>query len=240
VIKKAGLNKNDYEDQNKSVKVGLSVKSDIVIIGKYSIVGDQIQITTLAIDILNNRSIDISVIKGQVGPGIFDLVENASSEMSKKMSDEFPPVEQKILEELADSKDDKIILIKDEKIGTDKDVPPKKNYFSPQNIAGISLISTGTSFVLAGSGLLIYDFIGYMPGYLKLKENASSSNQYEEYVRSYNTFIGLMGAGIGVIIFGITLDTIGIPLIIYKEKTKKLAIILEPKMNFSIALSYSF
>jgi hypothetical protein len=268
MIKKHNLEKGDYEDQNKSVKVGLALKSDIVIVGKYSVVGDQIQIITNAIDIIGNRSVEISIIKGQIGPKIFDLVEQTSIQMSEKMSAEFPPIDRKILEEFGldknkiiyknktndkdkgkdasadgkvvikdDASDDKVIEItKKNDIVTDS---IEKN-LKPRSIAGICLVSSGTSFIIAGSGLLFYDFFGYMPIYKNLKDNATSGSQYEDYVNSYNTFIGLMGAGIGIITLGITLDGIGIPLIVYKEKKRELSMIIEPKINFTVGMRYRF
>jgi hypothetical protein len=225
-IKKMRLNANELGDQNKSVEVGLTLKSDIVITGNYTIISDNIQINTNAIDVISNNNVVFSIIKGQVGISIFDLVEETAKDMAVKMSKEFPPVEQKILEEIIPK--------------TDIYSEMNKNNLNPRIIAGIGLTSSGTTLILAGSGLLIYDMLGYLPVYIKLRDNSSTGYTYEDYVKSYNTFIGLTSASIGILSLGIALDIAGITLIVYKEKKKKVALIIDPKMDFTIGISYQF
>jgi len=98
-IKNYELKENDFNDIVKSTELALNLKSDILIIGKYSVVRDKIIISSTAVDVLGSQSAVYSTVKGKTGVEILDLIDSISRQMTIKISKEFPQIDKHVLED---------------------------------------------------------------------------------------------------------------------------------------------
>lgn len=146
-------------------------------------------------------------------------------------------------------KDQKDLVIEIEKeLGKKANEQPKKKnspitfQLNQLNRAGIILDAIGGSLSVAGVVVLTYDLISYRKILQdNLFNNPRDRNGYSDYLNSYAVHESLFISSIVVLSLGIAVTIIGIPLTLYQEKNKKVALYMGLKeKDVQFAIHYQF
>lgn len=87
------------------------------------------------------------------------------------------------------------------------------------NALGIGVTVFGGTLLCAGAALLIYDLAGYKPIVdYKYDNNRVTISGYEDYYSSYMIYTGVLAASVASIITSSLFISVGIPLILFKQK----------------------
>ena len=101
------------------------------------------------------------------------------------------------------------------------------------NKAGIVLSVVGSTLMLTGGALALYDYLGY-------ESIINSAASYEEYKRLYAVDILLLTSGFTFLGIGVAMVAASIPMIIYKKKDKKISFYLQPGTSNILGVCYKF
>ena len=204
-----GYSKESILEESNAKNISLKLKADVFITGFYIIIEDKIMIQIDAYDIFTNKTIASSNVKGEVGLDIFRLVDEITIDMSEKLSKKLPKVDKTYFDEM-------IKVIKEER---------KFNFrenFTIHKKIGLGLTIGGSTLLVAGLPILIYDLAAYTDIVTdNLYHNPRSDSGYEDYTKSYYTYIGLLAAGVACLGAGTVLLCVGIPLLTIKFKKKE-------------------
>jgi len=198
--------------------VALKVKADVVVIGKFVVIADKIMIQMEAFDIFINQSVASASIRGEIGLDIFRIVDDVSVSMADKMAKKLTMVEKTYFDEM--------LKTQEEFIRKKRKLERQLSFrLTKMNTAGLALTVTGGVLIASGIVLIVYDLGFYMD---KVKEyheyGITDSSQYDEYLTVYKTHIALFSAGLTSLILGVVTAAAGIPLLIYKDKNKKVSL----------------
>jgi len=218
------------EENAKSV--ALKVKADVVVIGKFVVIADKIMIQMEAFDIFINQSVASSSTRGEVGLDIFRIIDDVSINMADKMSKKLTMVDKTYFDEMLKTQEE--FIKKKRKL--DRQMSFR---LSKINTAGLALAVTGGVFIASGIVLLVYDLGFYMD---KVKEyhkiGITDSSQYDEYLTVYKNHIAFFSVGLTSLILGDVTTAAGIPLLVYKDKKKKVSIDLSYTNGVNVALRF--
>ena len=211
----------DYFDKVQLIEnVANKLKADVVVLGQYIIIEDEIMIQLKAIDVFTGEIAATANVKGELGVDIFRVIDESVKSISDKMAMKLKAVEKTYFKEMT-------------KLLDQQRIQNLKNSIGPVNIAGITLISTGTLFFLTGLPIFIYDLAGYSTTYIEMNRKYNNDEiSYSVLYSSYQIYLGLFVSGLVVAGTGIILGLSGIPLIIYKNK-KNQTISLNLKYDFN-------
>jgi hypothetical protein len=92
-VDKLKLSSKDYINKDKTKDTALITRADVILITKYSVTNKKIMIVTEAYDILNSQTVVTSTINGDVGPDIFDIIDNISEDIASKMAAAFQKID---------------------------------------------------------------------------------------------------------------------------------------------------
>ncbi len=222
-IKKLEIPKELITDEENAKRIALKAKADVVVIGKYLIIEDNIMIQLDAIDIFTGITVESSNMKSELGLEIFNMIDEITNEMTGKMSVKLKMVNKTYFDEMM-------------KILREKHKFENEKKLLAQNKTGIGLTASGSGLLLIGLPIFIYDLAGYTDILMKNQRSYESTNtdkDYDRYQVSYNIFLGLFCSGIILSVTGIVFLSVGIPLIFFKSKTTK------NKISMNIEFDYS-
>jgi TolB-like protein len=214
--------KEDFINLKKAKNIAIQLNADIVITGQYLIFDNRIMVLIHTIDILTGELVALTKIEGNTGVELFAVINNASKDMTKKIIDTLPLIDKEIYET-------KMIKI-------------NNSIITPIKKIGISLIITGSSLLLIGIPILIYDLAGYSQILKANKDHYLDTREgYNEYDQSYNIFIGLLLSGITITGIGFIMVAAGLPLLlINKVQNKKKNISFDIKIDRNLAFAVKF
>lgn len=198
-------------------KLAVDLEADVIVIGKYIIIDESIMVSIQAIDIFTNRVVAGVTKKGNLGIDIFRIIEESTNELADIMEQKFPEVTPSYFKHMK-----KVLRRQNPKL-------------SPLNKVGIGLIATGSTLLVGGLVLLLYDLTFYSNVLTHYKKNLGYDVEYWEYENSYNMFVGfLIGSIVGASV-GLIIDCIGIPFVIYRKKTNNLSFSLNINVKRNLA-----
>ncbi len=216
----AGLNIKDQAvtGEENAKAVALKVKADVAVTGKFVVVADKIMIQMEALDIFINQSVASASIRGEVGLDIFRIVDEVSVNMADKMAKRLTMVEKTYFDEM--------LKAQEEFIRKKRKLERQLSFrLTKMNTSGLALTVAGGVLIASGIVLIVYDLGFYMD---KVKEyheyGITDSSLYDEYLTVYKTHIALFSAGLTSLILGVVTTAAGIPLLIYKDKNKKVSL----------------
>lgn len=209
-MQQMGIDEKDIIDETNANKLAIKMKADVIIIGTYIILNDRIKLQMKAIDVHEKQTIVSINMEGDADLDTFRIIDDSVKDMAQKMIEKLPPIT-----------DD--YFIQQRKL-------LRQKLFTPKIRTGIGLTVSGGLLILIGIPILAYDVAGYS-SIVKdnLYGNPRTSIGYQEYLKTNYTHIALLVTSLSMMGIGITLISIGIPLIIYDtiQVKKKLAINLE-------------
>ncbi|MBN2544388.1 MAG: hypothetical protein JXB50_01240 [Spirochaetes bacterium] len=212
--------------------IALKVKADVVVTGKFVVIADKIMIQMDAYDIFINQSVASSSIRGDVGLDIFRIVDDVSINMADKMSKKLTMVDKTYFDEMLKTQED--FIKKKRKLERQMSFR-----LSKINTAGLALTVTGGTFLASGIVLLVYDLGFYMD---KVKEyhdyGITDSSEYNTYQDAYRTFIALFSIGVTSLVLGVISTAVGIPLLVYKDKKKKVSLNIAYNNGINVAFRF--
>jgi|GEM_PF-1900339 len=225
-----GYTQENCIKESNAIHIASRIRSDVVIIGTYIIIGEKIKILIKAIDIHKQQlAININV-NGYLGLDLFDVIDNSAKQMAIEMMKKLPPMTDEYFK-------------MQKKLYEEQRKANLKKIFSPRVKIGISLASSGGALFIIGLPLLIYDLVGYsdiVRG--NLYENPRSNIGYDDYQKAAYIYISLFATSISLMGVGLTLMAVGIPLFvsdIHKRK-KKGEISLNISYDKDLVLSFNF
>ena len=220
-ITEMGFNNENIMLESNAKQLALKLKADVIIFGKYIIIEDQIMIQIDALDIFTKETIASSTLKGELGLDIFRVIDESVNDISKKLKTKLTEVKKSYFIEMT-----KIL---------------NKENFTIQNKVGIGLTCGGGTFFAVGLGILIFDLAYYADKVAdNLYNNPRTDTGYNDYVKTYYIYSGLLGSSIAFICIGTAAVAVGIPLIVYKKKTTKIVLNLNNFSKPSFEFSYQF
>lgn len=102
-FKELGYNEEDCINEDKMIILAKNLNADVVLISKFLAIGDNILITTFAVDIFLGQATVSSFIDGELGIEVFRYVNNITNEMADKMAVKFTALDRGKLNELLKS-----------------------------------------------------------------------------------------------------------------------------------------
>jgi hypothetical protein len=87
--KSMGYNMEELIDESKSIKLALELKADVLVLGKYVVLENKVLMYARAYDLLDYQDV-VSSVDGDAGIDIFNLVDELSKDLARKMSDKYP------------------------------------------------------------------------------------------------------------------------------------------------------
>ncbi|MCG8570343.1 MAG: FlgO family outer membrane protein [Spirochaetes bacterium] len=89
-----------FINEEKAQKLAMELKSDVIVIGKYTIIEDHILITISAIDIFKNQIVAGSTVTGELGIDVFRVVDESSKDIAQKMNQNIKMVDKSYFDEM--------------------------------------------------------------------------------------------------------------------------------------------
>lgn len=224
-LKKNNINIMDF---NIIRKIAYDLSTDVIINGQYIISENNLMIMMQAIDIINGDLVATTKVQGELGVNIFNLINNASNDLTNKIINKLKSVTKEEYEYT-------FRKISNIKFLNLLGLPAYKK-------AGISLTITGGILLLIGTPILIYDLAGYSKLLLEKKaayQEFKKNTDHEVYTQFYITFIALFCVSLTATVFGAIMLSVGLPLSIINIKSKNSSVKVEINNNYS-AVFYSF
>ena len=207
---------------SESIDFAHKLNVNIAVFGQFVIIDNQINIQINVIDVLSKQIIVCLNVNGKLGTDIFRVIDESVKDITEEITEGIEHLK---------TIDNKRIFNLNEKKTTENIV------LSGMNISGLAVFSAGSVFSLAGLILLIYDFASYKDILIAKRDEYLNTEgmSNDEYLNSYDTFIGLFSAGLTCTIIGIIMLSIGIPLFVYKKKSMVMNFTLDnEKISFYI------
>ena len=228
-ISEMGFYKEKILEPANAIAIAKSLKSDVVVVGKFIAIDDKVMIQIQAIDVFTEEIVIVTNQSGSLGINLLKLIDNVSKNLSVKMAEKFPKVDRSYFTEMR-------------KIMNENDKRNKIKFnLTPVNYAGIGLCAGGITLLLSGISMLIYDFAGYSTVLQGYKDNYTrTKTDFDGYESSYNIFIGLFISSVVLSSVGFIMAIVSIPLIIYKKKNKEFSLSLEFSPDPGLFLSCKF
>ncbi|MBN2544822.1 MAG: hypothetical protein JXB50_03430 [Spirochaetes bacterium] len=228
-ISRMNLTQEDALTIENAKKIAQSVKSDVIVIGKYVIIKEDILITITAYDVFTQEIVATTNRKGNVGLDIFRVVQDATKDISDKMKTRLKKVESSYFTEMNK------LMKKQYQID-------QKRKFGITNRIGLGITIPGAILLLGGTGLLIYDLAGYSSILRDVRDDYDKTGENrEKYLETYNIFLALFISGAVSAGLGFIMIAAGIPLLVIKIKTKenkKVSFNINYMDKISLSLSY--
>lgn len=216
-------NEEDFINIKKAIEIARGLRADIAVTGQYIILEKKIMILIHAIDIFTGELVAITKEEGETGLDLFNLVNRSAKDIYDKIIINFPMMKKA-------EYDKKMVRIAGIKL-------------TAMTKAGIGLTAGGSTLLIAGLPLLIYDLAGYssvLSAYKLKYLDTRSSRVYDYYDRSYYIFTGLLLSGIIVSGTGLLLTLAAIPLFVIRIEDsgkKKIAFFLNCEGGSAVSLS---
>lgn len=225
-IKQLDYTNESIIEKEYAIKIANQYKSDVVVLGKYIIVNEEIMILISAIDIFTEETVASSSINGDLGVDIFRLIDEVSDNITEKMIKKLPMVKKTYFDEMT-------------KIIRKQHFLDEMNNLTKLNRAGIGFTIAGGILLASGTTILLYDLLGYSKVVEYNLENLPSTKKgYEEYNNSYNALISLLAVGITSMAIGTIGLSIGISFILYKKNRNKLSFNVEINQDIKFEICY--
>ena len=211
-INKSGLSNKEVIELKNVRDLALQLKADVAVIGKYIIIDDNIMIQINAVDIFTSDTVASTSVNGKVGIDIFRIIDQVTGDITEKMKLKLKKVDKSYFDEMSK------LIQKEYRLR-------KMEQFPVTRRVGIGLTAGGSALILVGLPVMIYDLGVYYNVVKYYKEEYEKGNLDDNaYKTSLNIFTGLLVLGITTLSIGVIIDAVGIPLIIYKKKDKKVSL----------------
>ncbi|MDH5720670.1 MAG: hypothetical protein OEZ13_08640 [Spirochaetia bacterium] len=96
-MKENKYNPHEAYDEDIAIKVGAKAQADVVVIGSFSLIGNQMQMVSKAIQISSQRIMVTKTKLTGVDSNMFTAISQLADEMSSEMKKALPPLPQKVL-----------------------------------------------------------------------------------------------------------------------------------------------
>jgi len=97
MLKKKQYTKEDSFDDDKAQEIGAAAEADVVVIGKFIVIGNKLEMQGKAIEMRSGRVAVSRTELGKTDGTMFESINNLAVKMSDEMSSALPPLPQKII-----------------------------------------------------------------------------------------------------------------------------------------------
>jgi len=225
-LNKLGITEANILKPSKTIDIARKLSSDVVLSGKYIIIDDKIMIQVQAVDVFTGDIVIIENSTSQLGINLLILIDELSKNLTKKLVEKLPMVKKTYFKEMSQVIKDRWALNSQINMTT-------------LNKTGLGLICGGSALFLIGLPFLFYDIVYYSNTLINNKIHYEKTNEgFDEFNNSYKIFVGIFAAGIAVSSLGLIAGITGVPLLIYKDKNKKLTINFNCSDNIKLFISF--
>lgn len=94
-----GIPESNFFNSMDAVRIAEAMDADVVVIGKYQVLNEQLKVVTHALDLESNGRIAASSdVDGSLeGIHIFDVIDKAAEDLATKMVEALPPIPQRVI-----------------------------------------------------------------------------------------------------------------------------------------------
>ena len=210
----------DYYDKiENAIDIADKLKADVIVIGQYVIIENEINIQIKSIDVFTGEIVASTNLRGELGVDVFRIIDESSKDITDKMAKKLKAVDKSYFNEML-------------KVMNQKKLNNFRKSINPVNITGISFLSVGSTLLLTGIPIFIYDLAGYSSIYSnRLTKYNNDEIGYSDLYPYYQIFIGLFISSIILSGTGLIFAIVSIPLIIYKNKKQKVTLNIKYDFN---------
>ena len=157
-------------DEKRAKDMAWKLKADVVVIGKYVIIEDEIMINITAMDIFKDQVVAGSNIKGELGLDVFRIVDQSAKDITNKMKQNIKMVNKSYFDEMIRMRNEEIARLKQASTDDDHPIYWKRHFIDLTLMGGyIRLYSYASELdeltPIEGNGGFIGASFGYMYGF---------------------------------------------------------------------------
>jgi len=97
MLRSGKFKKDDAFDEDKAVQAGLRSSADVVVMGKFLVINNKIQIQAKAVEVASNRIMVSQSVSSKTDAGMFTAIDKLAKGVSKEMKTKLPPVPQRVI-----------------------------------------------------------------------------------------------------------------------------------------------
>lgn len=96
-MQKQKIKEDELNSEDKAIELAKLSGADVVVMGSYVVIGDNIKINSYAIDVISGQQKVARSARGSTGVEIFDVIDTVCLGMANEMKKELPPMKQRII-----------------------------------------------------------------------------------------------------------------------------------------------